>query len=51
MLGVPLALLGAFVFRVEPWIVFALLSFEEIAKSGLGLWRLATKKWLNDVTV
>ncbi len=51
MLGVPLAAFGAFVLRVEPWIVFALLSFEEIAKSGLGLWRLATKKWLNDVTL
>lgn len=50
MLGVPLALLGAFVLRVEPWIVFAMLSFEEIGKSGLGLWRLASGKWLNDVT-
>ncbi|MCP5453815.1 MAG: MATE family efflux transporter [Spirochaetaceae bacterium] len=50
-LGVPMAAIGAFVLRLEPWIVFAMLSFEEIAKSGLGIWRLATRKWLNDVTV
>ncbi|MBU0927372.1 MAG: MATE family efflux transporter [Spirochaetes bacterium] len=51
LFGVPLAALGAFVLRVEPWVVFALLSFDEVAKSGLGVWRLASKKWLNDVTV
>ncbi len=50
MLGVPLAVLGAFALRAEPWVVFAMLSFEEIAKSGLGLWRLISKKWLTDVT-
>jgi len=51
MLGVPLAAIGAFVLHVEPWIVFAMLSFDEIAKSSLGLWRLVTRKWLNDVTI
>jgi len=51
MLGVPLAAFGAFVLHAEPWVVYALLSFEEIAKSGLGLWRLVTRKWLNDVTL
>jgi Na+-driven multidrug efflux pump len=50
-IGVPLAVLGAFVLRLEPWIVFAMLNSEEIAKCGFGLWRLVTKRWLNDVTV
>lgn len=50
-LGVPLALVGAFVLKVEPWVVFAMLNIEEIVKSFLGLWRLATRRWLNDVTV
>ncbi len=49
--GVPLALLGAFVLRVQPWMVFALLSLDELAKFGLGIWRLGTRRWLNDVTI
>jgi putative MATE family efflux protein len=51
VLGVPLAMIGAFALRAEPWIIFAMLSFDEVGKCGLGLWRLVTKKWLNDVTV
>jgi len=50
-IGVPLAFIGAFVLKLEPWMVFAMLSTEEIAKCGFGLWRLVTKRWLNDVTV
>ncbi|MBN2875980.1 MAG: MATE family efflux transporter [Spirochaetales bacterium] len=49
-LGVPMALIGAFVLHAEPWIVFAMLNFEELAKSILGFWRLSTGKWLNDIT-
>jgi putative MATE family efflux protein len=49
-LGVPLALLGAFVFKLEPYLVFVLLNMEELVKSVLGIWRLRTKRWLNDVT-
>jgi putative MATE family efflux protein len=48
--GIPLALLGAFVWHLEPWIVFLLTCGDEVAKSGLGLWRLVSKKWLKDVT-
>lgn len=50
LFGVPLAALGAFVLRAEPWVVFALICSEEVAKCGLGVWRLATGRWLNDVT-
>ncbi len=48
--GVPLAALGAFVWKLEPWVVFLLLNLDEAAKLGLGLWRLGTRKWLRDVT-
>ena len=48
--GVPLAALAAFVWHLEPWIVFLLLNLDEAAKLGLGLWRLSTRKWLRDVT-
>ncbi len=50
ILGVPLAALGAFVFKAEPWVIFALLCMEEVVKSGLGVWRMVTRRWLNDVT-
>ena len=48
--GMPLAMLGAFVWRLEPWQVFLLLCADEVAKLGLGVWRLASRKWLRDVT-
>ncbi len=50
VVGVPMALLGAFVWKLEPWLVFLLLCSDEAAKFGLGLWRLASRKWLRDVT-
>ncbi|GAB1432022.1 MATE family efflux transporter [Spirochaetota bacterium] len=48
--GIPLGLLGAFVFKLEPWLVFFLFYTDELSKSGLGIWRLVSKRWLNDVT-
>jgi Na+-driven multidrug efflux pump len=49
-IGVPLALLGAFVLKLQPWQVFLLLNLEEPIKAMLGAWRIITGKWLNDVT-
>lgn len=49
-IGVPLALLGAFVLKLQPWQIFLLLNLEEPIKAVLGLWRVITGKWLNDVT-
>ena len=49
-IGVPLALLGAFVLKLQPWQVFLLLNLEESTKAILGVWRVITGKWLNDVT-
>lgn len=49
-LGVPLAFLGAFAFKLQPWQVFVLVNLEEVAKLFLGLARLKSRKWLNDVT-
>ncbi|HAP44658.1 MAG: MATE family efflux transporter [Spirochaetes bacterium GWD1_61_31] len=49
-LGVPLALLGAFVLKLAPWQVYVLLNCEEVIKMFWGLWRLRSRRWLNDVT-
>ncbi|MBU0935845.1 MAG: MATE family efflux transporter [Spirochaetes bacterium] len=49
-LGVPLAFLGAFVFKLQPWLVFVLVNSEEVAKMFLAIQRLRSAKWLNDVT-
>ena len=49
-IGVPLAFLGAFVFKLEPWAIFILVNSEEFFKMFLGIWRMAKKAWLNDVT-
>lgn len=48
--GIPLALLGAFVWRLPSWLVFLLTGGDELAKFGLGIWRLKSRKWLRDVT-
>ena len=49
-IGVPLALLGAFILKLQPWQVFLLLNLEEPTKAILGVWRVLSDKWLNDVT-
>ncbi len=49
-LGVPLAALSAFLLGAEPWVIFIFINFEEAAKSFVGMWRLGSRKWLNDVT-
>ncbi|HOX92647.1 MAG TPA: MATE family efflux transporter, partial [Spirochaetales bacterium] len=48
-IGVPLAVLGAFVFKLPAWGIFLLTMTEELAKSGFGLWRLLSRKWIHSV--
>jgi putative MATE family efflux protein len=48
--GVPLTILGAFVFGLPVYIVYGLSIVEEIAKCILGLIRLRSGKWINNVT-
>ncbi len=49
-LGLPLALLGAFVLGLPPWAVFLLTMSDDFAKSFVGVWRLFSKRWIRDVT-
>lgn len=48
-IGVPLAVLGAFVFHLPAWGIFLMTMTEELAKSGFGLWRLLSRKWIHSV--
>ncbi|MFZ5354165.1 MAG: MATE family efflux transporter [Bacillota bacterium] len=47
--GVPLAFLGALVFKLPVYWVYALLALEEITKAALGLPRVLSKKWIKSV--
>lgn len=49
-LGVPLAFLGALVWRLPIYIVYALVMTEEIYKAVLGYLRYRQKKWLRNLT-
>jgi len=49
-IGVPLTILGAFVFQLPVYIVYALAMIEEICKCVLCLLRLKSGLWIRDVT-
>lgn len=49
-IGVPLALIGAFVLRLPPWLVFLFAASDDFFKSFLGIWRLKSGKWLRSIT-
>ena len=45
LIGVPLALIGAFVLELPVYLVVALVNIEEIFKLILGLPRIMSNKW------
>lgn len=49
-IGVPAAALGAFVFGLPIYYVYALTLTEEAFKLGIGLWRYLSRRWINDMT-
>ncbi len=49
LIGIPLALVGAFIFQLPVAGVVALLVMEEIIKTIVGLHRLATCKWIHNL--
>ena len=49
-IGVPLTIMGAFLFKLPVQLVYALAILEEVAKFILGLMRLKSRKWINNVT-
>lgn len=50
LIGVPLAFLGALVFKLPVYYVVALVSCEEVIKTIIGLPRILSKKWIRNVT-
>jgi putative MATE family efflux protein len=50
MVGVPITAIGAFVFHLPIYLVYALTLSEEIVKASVGLWRYFSKRWINDLT-
>ena len=48
--GVPMALLGAFVFHLPVYWVYLMIASEELVKLGLLLWRFFSKKWIHDLS-
>ncbi len=48
--GVPATALGAFLFHLPIWYVYALTFTEEIVKASIGLWRYYSRRWINDMT-
>lgn len=49
-IGVPLTVMGAFLFRLPVHLVYALAILEELTKFILSLIRLKSKKWINNIT-
>ena len=50
LVGVPLAFLGALVFKLPVYWVMALISLEEVVKAIIALPRVLSKKWIKDLT-
>ena len=50
LIGVPLAFLGALVFKLPVYWVMALISTEEIVKAAIAIPRVLSKKWIKDLT-
>ncbi len=50
LIGVPLTIMGAFLFKLPVHLVYGLAILEEIAKFLLGLRRLRSRKWIKNVT-
>ena len=49
-IGVPLTIMGAFLFKLPVHLVYALAILEEVTKFILGLMRLKSRKWINNIT-
>jgi putative MATE family efflux protein len=50
LIGVPVTAIGAFVFHLPIYYVYALTLSEEIVKASVGLWRFFSRRWINDLT-
>jgi putative MATE family efflux protein len=49
LVGIPFALIGAFVFHFPVYGVVLMIMAEEIVKMFIGFWRFASRKWINNL--
>ncbi|MCB2288273.1 MATE family efflux transporter [Clostridium sp. CS001] len=49
LVGVPLAFLGAIVWKLPIYYVVAIVSLEEVVKMAIGVPRIVSKKWMKNV--
>ena len=49
LVGVPLAFLGALVFKFPVHYVFLMVNMEEVTKALIGIFRVKSKKWVTNV--
>lgn len=49
IIGVPMALLGAFVFHLPVYWVFCMLMADEVSKWFLGMWRYFSRRWIHNL--
>jgi putative MATE family efflux protein len=49
LVGIPMALLGAFVFKLPVYWVVAMVMLDELTKFAGGLYRFQSKKWMNNL--
>ncbi len=50
MVGVPLAVLGAFVFHFPIYLVYLLVMMDELTKFIVGTWRYTSRRWIHNLT-
>jgi Na+-driven multidrug efflux pump len=51
LVGIPMALLGAFVFHLPVYWVFAMVMADDLTKAIGGLYRFLSRKWINNLVV
>ncbi len=51
LVGIPMALLGAFVFHLPVFWVYAMVMADDLTKAIGGLYRFLSRKWINNLVV
>jgi len=51
LVGVPSALLGAFVFKFPVYYVYALAMLDETVKFFLFIWRYRSNRWIHNLVL
>jgi Na+-driven multidrug efflux pump len=50
IVGVPMALVGAFVFHLPIYLVYLMVMADELSKFVIGLWRYFSRRWIHNLT-